>query len=406
MLRSILKQKPMKGISKDMKIFKKKTIDKTNTNVSYYGTEAFEQNRNKISQILQDIPTAKSPKGYKYKGRLAIGGFEYFGFSETSDILYVASTSGRGLFNLATGEKIARDYNTTDYYLDERLLITNGFDVLEGQQIKLASKYGGSLLPVSNEQRDMLVRVSPLYPCEDLIFQPAYENCFTPDGISPNITNKNCRRIYRGFLYCYGFSFSGKYFVIVDEGGMMYWEAFGVEDIYHEIRLAEVSQNAFYAATDYFEKIAPLCEKYPEIAHSLMRIAIRCIFYCGICHAKDVIAQVNAINKGNPVYLTWLSKNEPMIEMIVKELTVCCFFYDLKCDGNKVILDHKIKKEMAGVFVEIPDREIYQEFSTFEAFKDFIGKLYHEYDLKEDEIYRLILEEGYEKEFFSSDSAW
>ena len=204
--------------------FREEATTLPNTNSAYYDSKSFEQHRHKTRQILEDIPVAKSPKGYKHKGSFAIGGFEYFGFSEASDdILFVFSTSGRGLFNLITGEKMARD-DKIENCLDERLLTASGFDVLEGRQIKLASKYGGSLLPVCNKQKDMLVRVSPLYPCEDLIFQPAYENCFTPDGIYPNITNKNCRRIFRGFLYGYGFSFSGKYFVVADEGGIAYWK--------------------------------------------------------------------------------------------------------------------------------------------------------------------------------------
>ena len=184
----------------------------------YFQSAEFQKHRENICKILEEIPVAEAPKGWRSKGRIAAGGFEYFGFSETSNILYIASSQGRGLVDMASGEKIARDASI-DFEIDETVLVCDGFDVLQGEKIKLASKYGGSMLPVTNSRYEHLVRVSPLYPCEDIIFQPPYETCFRKEN------NKNCVRIYRGFLYCYGFSFCGNYFVIADEGGILYWEA-------------------------------------------------------------------------------------------------------------------------------------------------------------------------------------
>jgi len=174
------------------------------------------------------------------------------------------------------------------------------------------------------------------------------------------------------------------------------------EDIYHAIRLAKVSQNAAYASGDYFEKIAPLCEEYPEIAHSLMRIAIRPLFYCGLSSVEDVTDAISGINRERPVFLEWLEVNEWMVDLIVKELTVCCFFYDLKYDKVKkqVILDHKISKRMDDVFVEIDDKNISEQFSSFTEFRDYVCSLYSEFDLNEDEIDRLLLEEDYEQKYF------
>ena len=191
--------------------------------MDYFASKEFHNHRSNINAILEKIPAAESPKGWTRKGYFSIGGFLYFGFAESSDIMLVISANGRGLFDLSKNEKIARDHSS-DFPLDETLLISKGFDILEGETIKLAGKFGGSILPVSNKSLETLVRVSPLYPCEDIIFQPPYENCFA-DGRFKNISSDNCVRLYRGFLYCYGFSFSGKYFVIADEGGITYWEA-------------------------------------------------------------------------------------------------------------------------------------------------------------------------------------
>jgi len=191
--------------------------------MDYYKSNDFLKHREKINTLLEKIPSAQSPKGWTRTEGFSIGGFEYFGFAESSDILVVLSSQGRGLIDMAKNEKIARDYAVDDT-LDETLLTTKGFDVLEGETIKLASRYGGSMLPVRNKSGESLIKVSPLYPSDDIIFQPPYECCFA-DGRYKNSTSKNCVRIYRGFLYCYGFSFSGKYFVIADDGGLTYWEA-------------------------------------------------------------------------------------------------------------------------------------------------------------------------------------
>jgi len=191
--------------------------------MDYYKSADFQQHRERINKILEQIPSAASPNGWKRKGEFAIGGLEYFGFSKSSDILVTLSAQGRGLIDMSKSEKIAHD-KSMDFCLDERLLITNGFDILEGEEIQLAGKYGGSILPVCNKSNETLVRVSPLYPCEDIIFQPPFEDCFA-DGRFKSIKSANCVRLFRGFLYCYGFSFSGKYFVIAHDGGVIFWEA-------------------------------------------------------------------------------------------------------------------------------------------------------------------------------------
>ena len=175
------------------------------------------------------------------------------------------------------------------------------------------------------------------------------------------------------------------------------------EDIYHAIRKAKVNKNAAYAAVDYFEKISPLCEKYPDIAHSLLRIAIRPLFYCGLSSKEDVLDAISGINRENSAFLAWLEKNECMVTMVVKELTVCCFFYDLKYDKVKkqVTLEHRVSKRKSDVFVEIKDKNIFEAFSSFEEFRAYVRSLYCEYDLNEDEIDRLMLEEDYEEKYFS-----
>jgi len=182
----------------------------------YFQSREFQKHRNNICDLLNEIPAAETPNGWVHKGVFAVGGFEYFGFTKTSSMMLVISSQGRGLYDLEKNDLIARDDST--FEIDETFLICDGFDVLQGEKFLLAGKYDGSMLPVSNSRHENLRKVSPLYPCEDLIFQPPFEDCLLKGH------NKNCVRIYRGFLYCYGFSFCGNYFVIADDGGITYWE--------------------------------------------------------------------------------------------------------------------------------------------------------------------------------------
>ena len=98
---------------------------------------------------------------------------------------------------------------------------------------------------------------------------------------------------------------------------------------YNRVRMAQVNQNCESAAIDYFNLIAQLCYTRTNIMHSLMRIAIRPIFYLGITDVENVIMYIKHINTGKADFLQWLETYTDDIENIVRELTICCFFYDM-----------------------------------------------------------------------------
>jgi len=174
------------------------------------------------------------------------------------------------------------------------------------------------------------------------------------------------------------------------------------DEIYNRVRLAKVSYNCESAADDYFAIIAPVCPVREDVAHSLLRIAMRMIFYLGVTSNKYMFLNIEAINSNRPTFLEWVSANNKIVETIVKELTICCIFYDLKFDieKNVVILDHKRTEEMKNVFHEMQDREIYKEFQSFEEFKAFFYSLFAEHQISQDELDRLILEEDYKEKYF------
>lgn len=81
----------------------------------------------------------------------AVGGLLQVGYAEDSDLLLVLSHNGRAIFDCLTGERIARDSKSHVYdHFKPNKLLAAGFDVLAGQQIRVAGLHGGGL-PLSTE---------------------------------------------------------------------------------------------------------------------------------------------------------------------------------------------------------------------------------------------------------------
>jgi hypothetical protein len=188
------------------------------------------------------------------------------------------------------------------------------------------------------------------------------------------------------------------------------------ETIYQEIVSAKVSQSCQSAFEDYCLLVIPICPQRPNIARSLLRVAIRPLFYLGYCESQIVIEILKSreiaglfdrenMNSIYTEFLIWMTEHSDLIDLCVKDLKLCCFLYDLYYDEvkNKVILNHKLKKDMETVFFGVADIEIYKEFSVFEEFKIFFLHLFHENGLvlNDEERNRIITEERIEKEYFS-----
>ena len=100
--------------------------------MDYFTSKAFHKHRDSVLRTLEKIPSAESPKNWEYRGSFAIGGLEYLGFSEFSELLFVASSQGRGLFDLSKNERIARD-DSTEFEIDEVMSVCSGFEALQGK---------------------------------------------------------------------------------------------------------------------------------------------------------------------------------------------------------------------------------------------------------------------------------
>jgi hypothetical protein len=80
-----------------------------------------------------------------------VGGLIQVGYAKNSDLLLVLSHNGSGIFDCLKGQRIARNSDYPDEFLDQSTLIAKGFDVLDGQDIKTVGLFGGTL---STKTRD------------------------------------------------------------------------------------------------------------------------------------------------------------------------------------------------------------------------------------------------------------
>ena len=176
------------------------------------------------------------------------------------------------------------------------------------------------------------------------------------------------------------------------------------DELYDKIRNATVSQNCISAGDDYLKLIAPICPVREDVAHSLMRIAMRPFFYAGIGDVASMMENINHASKGNLVFLEWVNINEKLVSLIIIELTICCLFYGgFSYDSSKdVVVFSYVRDEYApDVLDTISVQNIYKVFKSFDEFRVYFYSLFDHYEISQVELDRIMLEEGYETLYYA-----
>jgi hypothetical protein len=95
------------------------------------------------------------PPPWRLVGGSAVGLLTDVGFARGSDLLLVVSSNGRGVFDCATGERIARDRTVPDAdsadWQDCFELEAQGIGPLKGQIIRTAGLFGGGLPSITRD---------------------------------------------------------------------------------------------------------------------------------------------------------------------------------------------------------------------------------------------------------------
>jgi len=92
-----------------------------------------------IRQCQPSLP----PSPWEIAGEFTVASLFDVGFDRDSELLLVSSSSGLGLFDCETGQKIAR--HTSERPLTDRFLECKGIGALEGKTLQMAGILGGGL---------------------------------------------------------------------------------------------------------------------------------------------------------------------------------------------------------------------------------------------------------------------
>ena len=122
-----------------------------------------------VAQILA-LPIAAPPSPWRLIANAAIGGLQSVGFARNSELLFVTSSQGRGVFDAKTGERLARDRNE-NFPEDAINLEAVGIGPLEGQTIRMAGIYGGTLATTTADGWQS-ERIALQWPMETLLLVP------------------------------------------------------------------------------------------------------------------------------------------------------------------------------------------------------------------------------------------
>ncbi len=158
---------------------------------------------------LDGLPVSEPPAPWERLPAIAVGGLWQVGFAPGSDLLLLLSSSGRGVVDCLSGERLARDDG--DYYADGPSLEAEGIGPLEGHLIAIAGPSGGALTRVTHDGWG--IELHPLsWPEEELFVCPPGETMLWQRPGAESALVKV--RPLPSALVAYGFSPTGRSLVI------------------------------------------------------------------------------------------------------------------------------------------------------------------------------------------------
>lgn len=177
--------------------------------------------KNRLSGLLKNIPKSSTPSGWELCVEIAVGGLTEIGFSrQHNNLLLAVSSSGRGVIDCCSGEKIARDYEEYGDWYDPFNLSCLGIGPILEEIITISGLCGGGM-PTVNHYGETLTRVAPEWPIEELIWCPL--------GKDPLIEQfqAGCIKIASDYFRCAGFSWNGEFIVAATSSDITIWKRTG-----------------------------------------------------------------------------------------------------------------------------------------------------------------------------------
>jgi len=165
-----------------------------------------------LFQKLLGLPTSAPPSPWHEAGVHAVGGLTDVAFAESSDLLLVVSSSGRGLFDCSSGQRIARD-DSDDFQHDTSNLVVAGIGPLASQRLHTAGVHGGGLA-VTTADGWSLDLLCLSWPRQSLFLTPPGHWLYrTAQGGSDGSDDTTSKIATDSEIRAFGFSPTGRAFI-------------------------------------------------------------------------------------------------------------------------------------------------------------------------------------------------
>ena len=177
--------------------------------------------RQRVDEIRK-LPISIPPSPWIRLSLPLVGGLLEVGFSRMSDFLLVISHDGRGVFDCSTGEKVARDRSPLDNaaaWHDHTRLQAQGIGPIFSEMVSLSGLWGGGL-PKQTQDGWRVEMLTLDWPCQTLILQsPEQESVLDArSALAATIVGRESE------VRAYGFSYSGKNFVLATSDSLLLWK--------------------------------------------------------------------------------------------------------------------------------------------------------------------------------------
>lgn len=154
--------------------------------------------------------TTQVPEPWTRVGVLAVGGLTHVGFAQSSDLLLVMSSAGRGVCDCRSAVLEARD-DSDDFRFDIGNLLADGIGPLAGTAVRMCGMFGGGLASKTDDGW-MLERHPLSWPDDEFFLSPPGQTMlWQPAGQPLKLTK------LAGFvaeIRAFGFAPTGQSFII------------------------------------------------------------------------------------------------------------------------------------------------------------------------------------------------
>jgi len=161
-----------------------------------------------LRKELRELQTRSPPQPWQKVGEFAVGGLLSIGFDRESELLLIVSSTGRGVVDCQSGQRVARDDG--EYYEDNMYLEAVGIGPLQGKILRVSGLHGGGLPVTAGDGWSVEIITLDWPACEILLLEPFASLYDSLDG-KPSRFHKIGNELE---LRACGFSYSGHSFVV------------------------------------------------------------------------------------------------------------------------------------------------------------------------------------------------